>query len=162
MSFEHTLKLVNKCFSHIQLLFKLLHLCYSSRELFVYCAVSLKVRTQLPLTLQILPELSLLIFKIPGFKYCCLNGLSKFGHSDFQCQMLWELSSPCRLPSVTVSLFLTMLTLTMPVVPSLPQGLASPLHLCPSYPRQCGLFYLVVCSVSLGCFLGIYTDMSAI
>ena len=48
------------------------------------------LRTWLPNILWTLPELSWLIFKIPGFKSCWLWELMAFSPSCFQRQILWE------------------------------------------------------------------------
>ena len=57
-------------------------------------AAFLRAGTQFPLALLALPELSPLIFKVPGFKSLWLFKLMKFVPSDFQIKNLWRFLFP--------------------------------------------------------------------
>ena len=83
---DHALRWVNKCLSHVPRHFSSCHF-YAVSLLRVCPVVSLRSGTSLPNTLQILPELSPQIFKIPDFKTCSLSEFKKFSSSSFQSQI---------------------------------------------------------------------------
>lgn len=103
--YGHALRLVNNPPSHMpQAFFKLLLLCC----IFKGCSsvVCLRAGTWLPIIRWALPEPSPKIFKTPK--------LNKINLSSFQSQILWDLSSPCRLPCVILCFSL----MSMRIAPS--------------------------------------------
>ena len=98
---QGTLRLVNNSPSHIsQAFFKLLLLgCISKGHLWFSLS---KGGDSAPYARWALSELSGLIFKVLGFKFCWLKELTKFGTLTFNAKCYGDSSSPCRLPSVIV------------------------------------------------------------
>lgn len=82
----------NCCFSAVSLqrcLLCLLCCLLTSGDLVSYCP-------------PVLPEVSLLIFKISGFNPCCPLKLDKFRNTGFKSQILWELNFPIESPMCEV------------------------------------------------------------
>lgn len=95
----HTPKLVSDPFSHMpQATFKLLLLCYISMDCFLCCLFKGKH------SVSSCPHSSPRVEPMDFLKFQFLSTAGcknmKFSPSGFQTQMIWDASSPCRLPGV--------------------------------------------------------------